>query len=123
MRSRQFHLYLYGPDRGPIESSFEAAAERLEQLKMLHFEPDGSFVWSRDQGKQQVFGMLYDANDQIQYAEMRGDCQQETWQMLVAAICGPSIEGITIMQLPQRALQDLQDFETFWVALDNDLPD
>lgn len=112
MASRQFHLYLYGPDLGPIDVSFETAAENLQLLEKLYLEPDGSFVWARDGGEQQVFGMIYDARDQIQYLELRGKCELSTWQTLIQAAVGSSIEGVCVLHLPDRQLQDLQDFET-----------
>lgn len=106
-----FHLYLYGPENGPIESSFEAAAERLEMLELLHFEPDGSFVWMRDSGKQQIYGMLYDAAGRIQYGELQGKCEYLTWQRLVTAIAGDPSQPLFVMLLPERQLQNLQSFE------------
>ncbi len=106
-----FHLYLYGPDKGPIDTSFEAAAARLQTLELLHFEPDGSFVWIRGEGKQQIYGMLYDAQGKIQYGELQGKCDNATWRRLVAAICGDCSQSLLVMRLPDRKLQDLQSFE------------
>ncbi len=115
-----FHLYLYGPEKGPIETSFEEASERLQQLELLHFEPDGSFVWIRDSGQQQIYGMLYDAQGQIQYGELQGKCNQQTWTRLIDAIRGDFSEGLWVMLLPERRLQDLQSFETEqWAAADD----
>ena len=106
-----FHLYLYGPDRGPIESSFEEAESRLAQLPLLHFEPDGSFVWIRDAGEQQIFGMIYDAGGRIQYCEIQGHCEYQTWKELHAAITGQSNPVIEVVRLPDQQLQELQLFE------------
>ncbi len=105
-----FHLYLYGASRGPIASSFEEAEERLTQLPLLYFEPDGSFVWTRDAGNQKVYGMLYDAQEQIQYCEVRGQCDRQTWTMLCEAIAGDAGEALEVLLLPDRQLQDLQSF-------------
>ncbi len=114
-----FHLYLYGPEKGPIDTSFEAAAERLERLELLHFEPDGSFVWTRDSGKQQIDGMLYDAAGRLQYVELQGKCALPTWQRMVTAIRGALSDDLVVMLLPQRQLQDLQTFEAIhWRADD-----
>jgi hypothetical protein len=108
-----FHLYLYGPARGPLPSSFEQAESRLRQLPLLHFEPDGSFVWTRDSGRQQIDGMLYDAAGQIQYCVLQGRCTVETWKTLLKAIAGESqAGGLEVLRLPDRRLQDLQTFET-----------
>jgi hypothetical protein len=108
---KSFHLYLYGPDCGPIESSFEATAERLKSLEGLYLEPDGSFVWSKKGGGEQVYGMLYDAAEKLQYVELWGDCQRAKWQQIVQAIRGDATHDLAVMVLPERQLQDLQRFE------------
>ena len=107
-----FHLYLYGPMRGPIQSSFEEAESRLIELPLLHFEPDGSFVWIRDAGKQQIYGMVYDARGRIQYCELQGHCMHPTWKVLCEAIAGAGgLDDFEVMLLPEQRLQDLQTFE------------
>lgn len=106
-----FHIYLYGPDQQAIESSFEEASARLESLPWMHFEPDGSFVWICDEGRQQIYGMLYDAEDKIQYGELQGKCQFDTWRRLIEAIAGGGHPPLLVMSLPERQLQDLQSFE------------
>ena len=106
-----FHLYLYGPQKGAIDSSFEAAESRLSALEWLHFEPDGSFVWIHDEGQQQIYGMLYDADGQIQYGELQGKCRLATWRRLIDAIRGDSDQELFVMRLPERRMQDLQNFE------------
>ncbi|TWU58086.1 hypothetical protein [Rubripirellula reticaptiva] len=113
---RPFHIYLYGNDRGPIPTSFEATASRLEALPLLYFEPDGSFVWCRDRGEQQIYGMLYDAAGQIQYCEIQGKCSLSTWIELRSAITGElatagPVIGLQAMRLPEQELQELQSFE------------
>ncbi|TWU40962.1 hypothetical protein [Novipirellula artificiosorum] len=107
---KSLHVYLYGPNRGPIPTSFEEAASRLELHPRLHFEPDGSFVWSLD-AQEQVFGMLYDAQRQLQYVDLQGTCRLETWQQLVAAVVGGSVEKCMVMVIPTRELQDLPSFQ------------
>lgn len=117
--SSNFHLYLYGPGQGPIETSFEAAEARLIELPRLYFEPDGSFVWAIDQGRQQVFGMIYDAANRIQYVELRGQCDLTTWQSLVFAINGCRRIDLEVLKLPERQLQNLQSFErTEWPSVE-----
>ena len=111
MEVNQFHLYLYGPQQGPLETSFEDAQSRLNELPKLHFEPDGSFVWVRESGRQQIFGMLYDAGGRIRYCELQGKCTLPTWRELCQAIAGGGQEGLEILRLPGRTLQDLQSFE------------
>lgn len=104
-------MYLYGPDCGPIETTFESAGERLQKLARLYFELDGSFVWkpTRDE---EVFGMLYDAANQLQYVELRGTCSLESWRVLMESLRGDIQHGLAVMILPERQLQNLQDFET-----------
>jgi hypothetical protein len=116
-----FHIYLYGPDQGPIETSFEAAESRLSELPRLHFEPDGSFVWALDGGQQQLFGMIYDAHGSIQYCEVRGHCDLTTWRQLCNAINDECEIPLEVLKLPDRQRQDLQSFEqTVWA--DSDQP-
>ncbi|TWT82680.1 hypothetical protein CA13_41430 [Planctomycetes bacterium CA13] len=113
-----FHVYLYGPSQGPIATSFEDAADRLEQEPRLHFEPDGSFVWSLD-AKEQIYGMLYDAQQQLQYVDLQGHCRLEIWQRLIVAIAGESADKCEVMVIPSRELKDLQAFErSKWGPLD-----
>ena len=105
-----FHLYLYGPNCGPIETTFDDASERLSNLDRLAFEADGSFVWTPTRGEQ-VFGMLYDAADRLQYVELRGQCNLACWQTLIQAVRGDCKHEMAVMSLPGRQLHDLQDFE------------
>ncbi|MDG2221806.1 MAG: hypothetical protein P8L85_10510 [Rubripirellula sp.] len=113
----EFRLYLYGPSQGAIETSFEEAQARLSSLPRLYFEPDGSFVWALDEGRQQVFGMLYDAAGKIQYAELQGRCDLNVWQQLIDAIRGGKSSDCQILRLPEQHLQNLQSFESeHWPA-------
>lgn len=119
-----FHVYLYGPLKGPIATSFEQAQQRLSELPRLYCEPDGSFVWTSPGGREQVFGMLYDAMGQIQYCELRGACSRASWRALVAAVTGYQFEpasfvtagqdaaqAMVVLRLPEQILQNLQSFE------------
>ena len=109
--SSSFQLYLYGPGKGPIDSTFEDAQHRLEQLPHLHFEPDGSFAWAVQPGSQEVFGMIYDSASKIQYCELRGTCGLHAWQQLCFAITGRNSVELEILQIPDGHLHDLQTFE------------
>lgn len=103
---------LGGSEREPIASSFESAATRLQMLAKLYFEPDGSFVWCRDGGKEQLFGMLYDAAGQIQYCELQGKCTLSTWVTIRKEILGGAeTSRLHALRLPEQDLQDLQTFE------------
>ena len=110
----KFHLHLRGPSGGPIETSFEAAEARLCNLERVYFEPDGSFVCSRESGSTQVFGMLYDASGRLQYCELRGQCSLETWTELIVAITGSDRPEVEVLLLPHGELQNLQRFEELW---------
>ena len=106
-----FHLYLYGVGKGPLQSSFEAVEGRLKQLEAVYFEPDGSFVQSRESGSEQVFGMLYDAAGHLQYCDLRGNCGINTWKMVRNAILGEQVANHEVLLLPSQELKDLQSFE------------
>ena len=106
-----FHLYLYGAGKRPLAASFETVESRLKQLDTLYFEPDGSFVFSREKGREQVFGMLYDAAGQLQYCDLRGNCGIHTWELVRTAILGNELAEHEVLLLPARELQDLQSFE------------
>ncbi|MGB0759802.1 MAG: hypothetical protein ACPGPS_09700 [Rubripirellula sp.] len=106
-----FHVYLYAAGRAPLAASFEAAESRLKQLDNLYFEPDGSFVLSREMGREQVFGMLYDAAGQLQYCDLRGNCGIKTWEAVRTAILADAVALHEVLLLPAQELQDLQSFE------------
>ena len=103
-----FHVYLYGPDGGPLSSRFEDAAERLAALPRLHFEPDGSLLWcGRDW---RICGIIYDRQDVLQYADLQGDCSLERWQAVVQRIAGDT-PAVSVLRLADQSLHDLQRFE------------
>ncbi len=108
---RPFAVYLYGSDGGPLPTSFEAAAARLQRLERCFFEPDGSFTWVIDaRQRQQVDGMLYDAAGRLQYVDLKGTCSCAAWQRLVAQIAPAA--SLTVLPVQQGGLQPLQRFET-----------
>lgn len=103
-----FHVHLYGADCGPLTSRFDEVAERLRALPRLHFEPDGSLLWSGQ--RWQVGGMIYDREGTLQYADLQGRCPRERWQLLVRQIAGPT-PRLSVLRLSDHALHDLQTFE------------
>ncbi|MFK8113461.1 MAG: hypothetical protein AB8B91_14750 [Rubripirellula sp.] len=107
-----FHIHLFGSGKGPIPTSFEATEARLKKLPLLHFEPDGSFVWIRESGKQQIYGMLYDAAGELRYCDLQGHCELQTWRELRNAITDCDGAGLEVMLLRENELQDLQTFES-----------
>ena len=108
-----FRIQLYGPHGGPLETSFEAAAERLMGIESLYFEPDGSFVWTHRRSGEQVDGMLYDAGGRLQYVELSGQCGRSAWRQLLVALLGKSGDSrqLKVVNLPDRRVQTLQAFE------------
>jgi hypothetical protein len=74
-----------------LPRSFEAAAASLEQLPLLYFEPDGSFVWGKgaDQERWQVDGLLMDGGERLQFVGLRGTCPNSALDQLLEAIAGP----------------------------------
>lgn len=61
----------------PLGVSFEEAAEKLEQLPRMFFEPDGSFVWvspADDADAWQVDGNLYDRAGSLVAIDLKGRC-------------------------------------------------
>ena len=74
----------------PFAVSFEEAAERLERLARLYFEPDGSFVWvgsaADDRPAWQLDGVLYDRAGRLQYVELKGTCPPAAFAQLLRAV-------------------------------------
>lgn len=108
--AKSFQVYLYGPDGGSIPSTFESAEKRLTQISGLHFEPDGSFVWSAGDDEQ-IDGMIYDAAGVIQYVDLQGHCRLKNWRRLLAAIHPGLPDNSVVIKLPQRMRQSLKEFE------------
>jgi len=75
-----------------LPRSFEAAAASLEELPLLYFEPDGSFVWGKGAEKErwQVDGLLMDGGERLQFAGLRGSCPNSALDQLLEAIAGPA---------------------------------
>jgi len=114
MNPHAFHVYLYGPDRGPIGGRFEQAQQRMEQLPGLFFELDGSFAWMRQPGSDEIYGILYDAAGEIQYCDLHGNCSRDTLTQLCAAITTRSLSGLEVLLLPEQDLQDFECFANHW---------
>jgi len=112
-----FHVYLYGPDGGPMSSRFDDVAERLGEVPRLYFEPDGSLVWVGDDW--QIDGMLYDREGLLQYADLKGHAPWVRWRELVERIINSiypppiakAVPSASVLHLIDRSLHDLQTFE------------
>jgi hypothetical protein len=94
--------------------SFEQAAESLQQLSRLFFEPDGSFVWVGQAGDRhwQVDGQLTDRDGRLLYAELRGSCPAQAFDRLLAAFGWPTTP--LVFQLTRDAIfLDEAEFRRF----------
>lgn len=95
--STNFQIHLFAePGPGQIASesmmaiTFELLAERLQKFDRLHFEMDGSFVWTGSTPNPwQLDGMVYDLGQQIQRVELKGSCPRVNWNTLLSAIGYP----------------------------------
>lgn len=69
--------------------TFEAAVERLARLPRMFCEPDGSFVWVAETNSPpwQVDGTLYDGHGRLAYVELKGNCPEANFNLLLQA-CG-----------------------------------
>jgi hypothetical protein len=113
MTQSPFHVYLYGPDGGPLASRFEDVSDRLSQIDRLHMELDGSFVWVGPNW--QLDGMIYDHADRIRYIDLKGHCDLQQWQAMIRWIAEPMGGGhadpLTVWVVHGQILHDLQSFE------------
>jgi len=90
--STQLHLHLLAePQPSLINVTFESLAEKLQAIDRIHFEMDGSFVWTGDSPHPwQLDGMVYDLGQQIQRIELKGQCPRDPWQQLLLALNHPT---------------------------------
>lgn len=88
----------------PFDISFEAAAEALAQLPRMFIEPDGSFVWvsAAQDAPWQVDGVLYDRNERLLFAELKGSCPPGAFDDLLRALGWPATA--VMFQLTREAL-------------------
>ena len=79
-----------GVAREPFSISFEDAAEQLAALDaMIHFEPDGWFIWHSPKDEQpvwQINGNLYDRGGQLWYVPLRGTCPEGVFRRMLAVL-------------------------------------
>ncbi|PQO33802.1 hypothetical protein [Blastopirellula marina] len=89
----------------PMGVSFEAVQSHLNDLPRMYFEPDGSFVWVGEAGdlkSWQVDGIVYDRNGSLHSVEMKGQCPEQAFDMLLTAFGWPETDFI--FQLADEAL-------------------
>jgi len=101
-----FHVNLFGP---PFSITWEQAAESLEALPNMLFEPDGSWIWSGDgaEGNRwHINGHLFDFDNRLHRVELRGECPATALDQLLACFGWPEtplvfeqvLEGITVQE-------------------------
>lgn len=102
------------PAPAPMPVSFEQAADRLQELPRMFFEPDGSFVWVGDEQGQrwQVDGQLTDRDGRLLFVELKGDCPANRFDQMLAAFGWPATP--LIFQLTRHAVfLDEAEFRRF----------
>ncbi len=87
----RFEFLLYGSNEGPFETDFESTLARLEMLPRMFVELDGSFVWKPNGERSwQIDGMIYDANQRVQYVDLKGHAPAAMWESLFEKLAGGS---------------------------------
>jgi len=117
--STHFRIHLHAePNLGQIASesmmaiTFELLAERLQRFERLHFEMDGSFVWTGSTPLPwQLDGMVYDRGQQVQRIELKGQCPKVEWNMLLRAIRHPE-QSLIIYDLQATHFTTIQQLES-----------
>ncbi len=105
----RLHIHLYGLAGAPLGERFDDVVQRLTAIGRLHYEPDGSLLWSG--ANWQIGGMIYDRQEVVQYVELQGTVPADRWQSLVRAIAGPTGQ-VSVLRLQDQSLHDLQSFES-----------
>jgi hypothetical protein len=120
--SEHFQIHLHAePGSGQIAGeskmaiTFEVLAERLQKFDRLHFEMDGSFVWTGSTPEPwQLDGMVYDLGNQIQRIELKGTCPRTEWLLLLNAVDHPQ-QLIIAYDLKNARFTTIEQLElSFW---------
>ena len=82
MHHLRFHVNVFG---NPFDCTWEEAAERLQALPRMIFEPDGSWIWSGGVGatRWQIDGHLFDFDGRLHRVELHGDSPEESFNQLL----------------------------------------
>ena len=87
----RFHVNLFG---SPFNCTWEEAADALQNLPRMLFEPDGSWIWSGgiEPARWQVDGHLFDFEDRLHRVELRGECPLDAFDQLIACFGWPQTD-------------------------------
>lgn len=106
----RFHVNLFAE---PFGGTWEEAAERLEALPRMIFEPDGSWIWSGEADGRQwhVNGHLFEFAHRLHRVELSGWCPANQFDRLLACFGWPNIfltfemvrEGLRLSESEFRA--------------------
>ena len=105
----KFHVNLFGQ---PVSCTWEAAAEKLQQLPRMIFEPDGSWIFSGGAHAThwQVDGHLFDFENCLHRVELHGACPPEEFDQLLRCFGWPEttltfeqvLEGVALTEAEFR---------------------
>jgi len=106
-----FHVNLFAR---PFQITWEQAAESLEALPRMIFEPDGSWIWSGGgvdivADRWQIDGHLFDFEDRLHRVELRGNCPEESFDQLLTCFGWPQAE-LTYEQVKEGTTLDEKEF-------------
>ncbi len=108
-----FHIRIQFDGNPP---TFEEVYDRLSKKPNVFVELDGSFVWRASKGvlhdaeASQLDGMLYDRADRMEYVEIKGRCDKQTWIDFVTTLVG---EGDSAMRVQDISSGQWFSFEAF----------
>ncbi len=100
----------------PLSVTFEEVAAKLSTFPNLHFEPDGSFVWGSTEYRPntgrlwQLDCMVYDRADRIEYVELKGNCNRNTWESLIEVLSGVECTKLAVQWIAQGIWIDESEF-------------
>ncbi len=75
----------------PLAVGFDETLARLAELPRLYAEPDGSFVWASPAAERswQVDGNLFDRQERVLLADLKGSCPAADFDRLLPAFGWP----------------------------------
>ena len=103
-----FHVNLFAD---PYQITWEQAAESLQGLPRMIFEPDGSWIWSGGVrvDRWQIDGHLFDFEDRLHRVEIHGSCPEDSFNQLLTCFGWPQTR-LTFEQVKEGTTLDEQEF-------------